>query len=172
MQQDNDSQRNLLVAIVLSVAVLLIWQMLYAGPKLKEEQERRQRIQQEQAQTKGQPGAPSTAPQTAPGAAPQPGTSAPSAVPAAPAPTREAALATGPRVAIDTPSLKGSIALKGGRIDDVVLAKYRETVTWCCSRPRGRRIPTTPSMAGSPAAAPRSRCRVPTLCGARRRRGP
>ena len=42
--------------------------------------------------------------------------------------TRDQALAASPRVAIDTPSLKGSIALKGGRIDDLVLMKYRETV--------------------------------------------
>jgi len=31
-------------------------------------------------------------------------------------------------VTIDTPSLKGSIALKGGRIDDLTLKDYRETV--------------------------------------------
>src|SRR5262249_11373397 len=42
--------------------------------------------------------------------------------------SRDAAVEAGPRVAIDTPSIKGSISLKGGRIDDVVLAKYRETV--------------------------------------------
>ena len=42
--------------------------------------------------------------------------------------TRDEALASGPRVAIDTPSIKGSINLKGARIDDVVLKKYRETV--------------------------------------------
>ena len=42
--------------------------------------------------------------------------------------TREEALAQSPRVAIDTPSLKGSIALKGGRIDDLTLKDYRETV--------------------------------------------
>ena len=42
--------------------------------------------------------------------------------------TREEALAQSPRIAIDTPSLKGSIALKGGRIDDLTLKDYRETV--------------------------------------------
>ncbi|HWU96466.1 MAG TPA: membrane protein insertase YidC, partial [Sphingomonas sp.] len=36
-------------------------------------------------------------------------------------------LAESPRVAIETPSLKGSINLKGARIDDLVLVKYDET---------------------------------------------
>src|SRR5690348_17700150 len=66
MPQDQDHQKNLLLAIVLSVAVLLAWQMFYAGPKLKDEQERRQRAQQEQTHTK-----PSAAPTVAPGEAPQ-----------------------------------------------------------------------------------------------------
>ena len=42
--------------------------------------------------------------------------------------TREAALAASPRVQIETPSVAGSIALKGARIDDLALIKYRETV--------------------------------------------
>ena len=42
--------------------------------------------------------------------------------------TREAALAGSPRVSIATDSLQGSIALKGGRIDDLALLKFRETV--------------------------------------------
>ena len=66
MPQDQDHQKNLLLAIVLSVAVLLAWQMFYAGPKLKDEQERRQRAQQEQTQAK-----PSAAPTVAPGELPQ-----------------------------------------------------------------------------------------------------
>ena len=42
--------------------------------------------------------------------------------------TRESALAESPRVLINTPSLHGSIALKGARLDDLTLVKYRETV--------------------------------------------
>jgi YidC/Oxa1 family membrane protein insertase len=64
-------------------------------------------------------------------AAPAPGAVAPgSAQQASPGVTltREAALAASQRVAIETPSLSGSISLKGGRIDDVVLSKYHETV--------------------------------------------
>src|SRR5262249_35065668 len=32
------------------------------------------------------------------------------------------------RVPVKTPSLQGSISLKGGRIDDLVLMRYRETI--------------------------------------------
>ena len=42
--------------------------------------------------------------------------------------SREQALAGSPRVAIDTPALQGSIALKGGRLDDLFLKDYRETL--------------------------------------------
>ncbi len=42
--------------------------------------------------------------------------------------SREAALARSPRVAIDTPAIRGSINLRGGRIDDVSLKTYHETV--------------------------------------------
>ena len=47
---------------------------------------------------------------------------------AAPVVSREAAIAATPRVKIDTPRLTGSISLKGARIDDLSLVKFRETV--------------------------------------------
>jgi YidC/Oxa1 family membrane protein insertase len=119
--QQPDNQKNLLLAIILSVGVLLGWQVFFANPKLKEEQERLRRSQQETAErTTGVPSPGSQAP-TAPGVKP-PGT------PTAPALTREAALAASPRIRIDTPSLRGSLALKGARLDDLTLVKYRETV--------------------------------------------
>ncbi len=58
----------------------------------------------------------------------------PQADPAADSPAATRALKTvltesaAQRVAIDTPTLKGSINLKGARIDDLILAKYGETV--------------------------------------------
>ncbi|MCE7795178.1 membrane protein insertase YidC [Sphingobium sufflavum] len=56
----------------------------------------------------------------------------PSADPAldSPAATRDRAtvLRAAPRIAIETPKLKGSLSLKGARIDDVVLPTYKETV--------------------------------------------
>ena len=64
------------------------------------------------------------------------GKSAPVANPAAdptadgPAATRDRAivLAEAPRVRIETPTLKGSINLRGPRIDDLILTKYDETI--------------------------------------------
>ena len=41
--------------------------------------------------------------------------------------SRQQALSRSQRVAIDTPRLRGSIALSGGRIDDLSLVQYRET---------------------------------------------
>jgi len=46
----------------------------------------------------------------------------------APLRDRAAVLKDGPRVTIDTPTLKGSINLKGPRIDDLVLVQYKETI--------------------------------------------
>jgi YidC/Oxa1 family membrane protein insertase len=40
----------------------------------------------------------------------------------------EAVVAQSPRVKIDTPRLTGSIALRGARIDDIVLPTYRKTI--------------------------------------------
>jgi YidC/Oxa1 family membrane protein insertase len=119
--QQPDQQKNLILAIVLSMAVVFGWQYFYAGPKMKEEQER---LKRQQAQTQTAPAAPGTVPgTTVPG---QP--AIPGAAPAALVVTREQALTASPRVAIETPSIKGSIALKGARIDDVSLVKYREEI--------------------------------------------
>ena len=115
-------QRNLLLAIVLSVAILVAFQYLAAKLHLI---------------TPPSATAPTTATQTVPStpapAGVAPGAAAP--VPAAggtgtaPAPeTRGAALAEQPRVRINTPRLHGSIALNGGRIDDLTLATYHDTV--------------------------------------------
>ncbi len=127
MKEDN---RNLLLAITLSVVVLLGWQYFYGVPQAEKQRQIAQQNQQTQVQTVP-PGAnsvpaPGQPVVTTPG---QPATTVPAAVPATPAvETRAAALARSPRVAIDTAKISGSIALVGARIDDVALKAYRETV--------------------------------------------
>ena len=153
MMQHDDNQKNLLLAIVLSIGVLLFWQFYYAGPKMQQERDRlaRQQEQTQQAPAPGTtaPGQPAATPGSPPVAAPGTAPGAPAAIPGTAAPagavhTRETALKSSPRVAISTPSLTGSISLKGGRIDDLVLVKYREQVS-----------PTSPNVTlFSPADAP------------------
>ena len=118
-------QKNTILAIVLSALVLIGWQIYFGLPQM----EKQKQIQQQQAQERSQQpppvpqqgGTTPAAPGTAPQASTQPGTVAQPM-------SREAALALSPRVRIETPSLSGSISLKGGRIDDLSLVKYRETV--------------------------------------------
>src|SRR5262245_31955417 len=123
-----NDQKNTILAIVLSALVLIVWQIYFGVPQL----DKQKQIQQQQAQERSQQ--PPAVPQQ-PGATPTP--SAPGTPAQAPtqsgsvAPqtmTRDAALAASPRVRINTPSLAGSISLKGGRVDDLSLIKYRETV--------------------------------------------
>ena len=116
-----NDHKNTILAIVLSAMVLIVWQIFFGMPGEKQRQEALRQQQAQQAQP--QPG-PLGSPQQG-SAPPVPGQSAPS--PSAQL-SREAVLSTSPRVGIDTPSLRGSIALKGGRIDDLALARYRETV--------------------------------------------
>ena len=127
MKSDNDpqDQNNLMIAIVLSLAVLLGWQYFFARPHIEQEQARREFVKETAAQRAGQnQGPPGVASPIEP-----PSTAAPASVdPAAMDLTRDEALKQSPRVQIRTPSLEGSIALKSGRIDDLRLVKYRETV--------------------------------------------
>jgi YidC/Oxa1 family membrane protein insertase len=113
-----DDNKNLILAIALSGVVLFGWNYFYGTPLNKPPQTTSQ-----PAATPGQP-----SPSQAGGpSVPIPGT-APAAAPGGAPETREAALARSPRLRIDTPSISGSIALKGGRIDDVSLKRYHETV--------------------------------------------
>lgn len=100
-------QRNLILAIVISIAILVGFQFFFDQPR-----------------------PPAPAPQTVaatPGTAPTlPGLPGAAAVPAVR--DRTAILADHPRVTIETPRTRGSIALVGGRIDDITLTGYRETV--------------------------------------------
>ena len=126
-QNDPKDQNNLMTAVILSLAVMLGWQYFFAQPKLREEQARQQIARELEAQRKGSPqqGLPSVAtpPVAQPGATAPPVAGQPAQAPV----SRDEALKGSQRVTITTPSLEGSYALKGGRFDDLVLAKYRET---------------------------------------------
>ena len=151
--------KNTILAIVLSALVLIAWQYFFAMPQEKAQQEAtagQQQAQKQNAPTPAQPGQP--APARAQAGTPQvPGQAAAPA--AARTGRRAAALAASPRVADRDRSVQGSIALKGGRIDDLALVKYRETVDpksppIVLLSPSGTAIRSTPSSAGPARPAP------------------
>ena len=118
--------RNTILAVILSGLVLIAWQYFYNMPQM-ERQRAAQQAQSELAKAQQQQQAQTTAAPAAPAAsanAPAP-TPLPAAAPIVP---RETAITASPRVKIDTPRVTGSIALKGGRIDDLSLVQFRETV--------------------------------------------
>ena len=118
--------RNTILAVILSGIVLIAWQYFYNVPQM-ERQRAQSQVQAELAKTTPQP-TPSGTPPT--GNAPAP-SDTPAAAPAAttaPVVSRDAALESAPRIKIDTPSVSGSISLKGARIDDLSLIKFRDTV--------------------------------------------
>jgi YidC/Oxa1 family membrane protein insertase len=118
--------KNTILAIVLSLIVVVGWQYFVGYPQMEKQRREAQLKQQEQSQV--QPATPVTpaTPVARPGAPAVPGGPAASAAPLTP--TREATIAASPRIAIDTPRLRGSIDLKGARIDNLSLEQYRETV--------------------------------------------
>ena len=116
MQIDN---RNMILAIVLSMIVLFGWQFFVAGPQMEQAQ-RRAAIEAEQQAAADQ----GLATPSVEGGTPvvRDGTGAQIFA------DRPAAIAATPRLAIDTPAVAGSINLAGARLDDLRLKQYRETV--------------------------------------------
>jgi YidC/Oxa1 family membrane protein insertase len=122
-----NDKTNMIVAIALSLAVLLGWNYFIAAPRV--EQQRQAALQNKAAtQPAGPDGVPSASPKEGGPANPVPGTLPGATGAGGGVVPRETAIARSPRVTIDTPALAGSIALKGGRIDDVSLKNYHETV--------------------------------------------
>ncbi|WP_108660730.1 membrane protein insertase YidC [Acuticoccus kandeliae] len=126
--------RNMFIAIGLSLAVIILWQFFFIEPRMEAERaaQRQEAIESAEttaitanAPTAGAAGATGdipSAPQAA-GAIPQPAAGA-----AAPSTTGEMATAASPRLPIETPRVDGSISLVGARIDDLKLKNYRVTV--------------------------------------------
>ncbi|MCF1504849.1 membrane protein insertase YidC [Afifella sp. H1R] len=125
-----DNNRNVIIAIALSLAILLGWQYFVAGPRIEaQRQQQQEEVQQatdQETSVAGTPGATAPAGADAPaGAAPQIPPSASETAPATGG-TAEPAADT-PRLAVDTPALQGSISLVGGRIDELDLKRYHAT---------------------------------------------
>jgi YidC/Oxa1 family membrane protein insertase len=122
MTQDN---KNLYLAIALSILVIIGWNYFYAAPQMERTRQTQAQMQQPATapQPQGRPGTPDSTQAQAPSQQGNP-------TPETPALqlTREEALAASPRIKLDTSSLYGSIDLKGARIDDVSLKNYRETL--------------------------------------------
>ncbi|MGF1545275.1 MAG: membrane protein insertase YidC [Parvularculaceae bacterium] len=115
--------RNVLIAIALSMAVLIGWEIAVVGPQREALEAQREAQEARQAAEAAAGGGA----QTSPGAAGPRGL-APPPVAAGPTPVAvEDALAAAPRrVRVDTPALAGSINLAGARLDDLRLKNYRE----------------------------------------------
>ena len=101
-------QRNLILAIVLSAAVLFGWQYFIAGPQMAQEQARQAALAEQTVEIDGQ---------------------AQSGIPILPreALPRDEALTQTQRVPIQTPTIDGSINLTGALLDDLRLRNYRLT---------------------------------------------
>ena len=138
-------QRNLILAAVLSVGILLLWQFLYEMPRMEQhrsELARQAELKKETLPNKLRPEAPNQTPTGSKGI-PQPNTNVlPPTTQLAPIPgvapsqdlmrrseiQRSAAISRVKRLQIVGERIKGSISLNGGRIDDLILRGYRETV--------------------------------------------
>ncbi len=126
-----EDQNNLFLAVILSMAVLFLWHYFIAAPHQRELEKAAQQEKQvaaEQAAKPGTPAAPAGPGQITGPAGPAPQSAAAPQTPAAIAASRTDALGRAPRLPIDTPSLLGSISLKGGLIDDLTLRRYHETI--------------------------------------------
>lgn len=113
------NNRNYFIAIALSVVIVLAWQFFYMNPRIEAQRQAQEaQIAQQQAQAEQQATNPAA---TVDGSLPAGGVTNPEA-------SRDAAVATTARIAIETQDLEGSINLTGARFDDLKLRQYRETV--------------------------------------------
>ena len=117
-------QRNLILAIVLSVTIIIAFQYFYELPRIQEEQRRQAAIEESTGGSVSPTPAPSRTGQTdsatgttaAPGSVP---TDQPGLV------SRDDVLSSNERITIENGRLTGSFGVTGGRIDDIVMTDYK-----------------------------------------------
>ena len=110
--------RNLIMAVALSMIVLLGWQMLVIQPEMEREAAEQKQIATEMAnssigaQVTGQPvvSAVTGTPTVGEGA------------------VTPKSVETAKRIAIEAPLVRGSFSLRGARLDDVILTGYKESL--------------------------------------------
>ncbi len=119
-------QRNLILAIVLSLSILLAFEFFYNAPRLQREEARQQAIEQTLPKTSGEAAAPSA--ESAPGIRLQSEAGSTVRPRVSMAERRAKQLEQSPRITIESPKLTGTMALTGGQIDDVLLQRYQEHV--------------------------------------------
>ncbi|SDJ14308.1 membrane protein insertase YidC [Lutimaribacter saemankumensis] len=111
----DDQNKNLILATALSFAVIMVWFILFPPPEPVED-----------------PNAPAVAQSTVDesgnetAATPQAATNAPAAT--ATEQSADTEVADAPRLAIETGTVTGSISLLGGRIDQLALKNYRQSL--------------------------------------------
>ena len=111
----DEQTKNLILATVLSFLAITIWFVLFPPEPPITDEAGTEISQTEQARDPLLPSGDTSDPgETLPGEVAEP--------------AEEFALADTPRIDIDTPSLEGSIALLGGRIDDLRLKNYRDSL--------------------------------------------
>jgi len=121
-------QRNLILAIVLSLSILLAFEFLYNSPRLQKETARQQAIEESLPKTSPKVGAQPD--DGTPTVRPQTGSSEPTIRPQVnTAEQRAKQLQQTRRIKIESPKLSGTMAVTGGQLDDIILKGYREAVT-------------------------------------------
>ena len=115
-----NDQKNTFLAIALSLAILVGWQIFFAPPPLPPPPETATITAPVAAIA---PTAAGESPVSAPGTLPTPAVTM-----APPALDRAAAVSVAGRIKIATPHVSGSLSLTGARIDDLTLTRHRETV--------------------------------------------
>ena len=108
-------QKNLFMALGLSLVVMFLFDTFYMKPKLEEQQRQYEELMADQE---------SEAPTLAADTVPQAVAEAEQVVTL----TVDNALGQSPRIAIETPEVFGSISLKGLRFDDLSLIKHFDTM--------------------------------------------
>ena len=107
-----DNARNTVIFIVCTVVILILYQVFVLQPQATA---RKAALAAESAQPLRPDASAAVGPQTTP-------TSGNFVT------DRTQALSGAARVPISTPTLRGSLSLQGGRIDDLFLTKYRTTI--------------------------------------------